>query len=748
MVLLATILDVGAAGAETAGSPTLEQALAAKRDVWGELALHRPGGPSYAFFEKLLPPLRYVDCISRQYPIVLSAPLAGHKARLISDGSAVNPSCGSVVTASHWHAFPVGATFHVGAKGEVYGSDPSRLSGPTYESGYLPVVRTKYDCDGATLAEEAFVPVEPPYSDHAATFVRFSLAGEKTLEVRVTVEAKDTPALRGPMLLDSAGRALLWLSDRWRWDGRAKELTATLDSKTPLILAVFSEPLADPHLPGLDEAVYEDARSGCTAEWQRWIDRCATFDLPEQIVSRAWKSVVIGDLMIAVGDRMFYSAGNVYQDLWVSENGDAVRSLLSLGLLDQAKRMTRPLLGVSQKGVDFHNAAFKLQLVAQVYWLTRDADFVRNNRDLWQPAADLILNSREKTTGLLPRENYCGDITTQVYSLNSEANGWRGLRDIAAVLRDIGQPEPAARIAGEAAGFRKAVILALDKSVARDARPDFIPVALFGAEQPYDTLTATVNGTYWCLMIPYVLQSGILGEAQTQAAMRYLQTHGGLCMGMIRIHQHSGLFANENGVDDLYTLRYTQSLLQRDDVDRALVGFYGKLAQGFTADTFEGAEGTSLIPLDPRGRPMYLPPNAGSNAFFLQTLRELLVQDYYVDGDGTPDSLRLLFATPRAWLEDGKTIRISNAPTAFGPVSVVARSDLSHGQVTVEITPPPRGTKSTRLRVRLPEGWGVASASIADVPLNPEAANPAVGATFDVTSQHRPFTLNVRVERK
>ena len=39
---------------------TLQEVIDSKLDLWGA-ALKEPGGPSYAFFEKLLPPLRYVD---------------------------------------------------------------------------------------------------------------------------------------------------------------------------------------------------------------------------------------------------------------------------------------------------------------------------------------------------------------------------------------------------------------------------------------------------------------------------------------------------------------------------------------------------------------------------------------------------------------------------------------------------------------------------------------------------------------
>jgi len=70
--------------------PDLEAALAAKQDVWGLAAMSQPNGPGYEFFEKLLPPLRYVNAAFHYYPIVLSAPNAPVKARLVSNGSGLN----------------------------------------------------------------------------------------------------------------------------------------------------------------------------------------------------------------------------------------------------------------------------------------------------------------------------------------------------------------------------------------------------------------------------------------------------------------------------------------------------------------------------------------------------------------------------------------------------------------------------------------------------------------------------------
>jgi len=689
--------------------PTVGEALASLRDVWGELAMRRPEGPTYEFFRNLLPPLRYVNCSFRHYPIALAAPLGRAKARLVSNGSGVNLPSG--LRLKHWREYPLGVTLHVGRDDEAFGRDLSRLDGPVYDRGYLPIVQTRYRVGPSAVAQEAFVPADGPLADGATVLVRLSLAdGNLPVHVALALDAAPEVTPRGPLWAGGDGRWLLWLGRGWESDGAAKRVGAELRPNEPLLFAVSSIP-AEPPSGELDDGTYRRLRSDCETAWQGWLSRCLDLEVPEERINRAWKATLVGNLMMASGDRMNYSAGNVYERLYEAESGDALRSLLLYGLTEQAKAMADPLLRYEQKGLGFHDAAFRLQLLGHLYWLTRDAQFVRSRRDLWRPSVDLILAGRGGEFGLLPKENYCGDVHTQVYSLNSNANCWRGLRDVPAVLRDMngpGEAEEASKLSAAAGEFRQAILAAVAKSERRDVTPWFIPVALFGAEQPYQKLTDTMLGSYWDLMIPYVLGSGVLDEPRRDAALAYLQTRGGLCIGMVRFHQHSGLFANEDAVDDLYTLRYAQTLLRRDDpgdAERVLVSFYGKLAQGLTPDTFVGGEGTGLVPLGGDGRAMYLPPNSAGNGFFLTVLRELLVQEEDRDADGAPDALRLLFATPRQWLGDGKTIRLEGAPTAFGPISVVARSHLSAGRVTVDVTPPPREIAAMRLRVRLPAGW-------------------------------------------
>jgi hypothetical protein len=371
------------------------------------------------------------------------------------------------------------------------------------------------------------------------------------------------------------------------------------------------------------------------------------------------------------------------------------------------------ILKYRRRNIEFHDGGYKLEGVADYYFVTHDGKLVRDTRDLWQPEIDHIVNSLDPKSGLLPREKYCSDIDTPVISINANANCWRGLRDMGLVLADLGEKEEAEKLAKIAADYRKTILAIIEKSLDRHVDPPFLPIAL-GEEDVHDPITATRLGSYWNLVIPQVLFSGVF-PANSQTAsdvLRYIQTRGGLCMGMARVQSVRGFWMNEQNIDDLYTTRYALALLERDEPDRALVSFYGKLAQGMTRDTFIDGESSGIVPVDEFGRQMGLPPNSTANASFLLQLRYLLVQDYDTDDDGRADTLRLCFATPRRWLEDGKEIVVERAPTKFGEVSLRVESDLKHNRVTADIDLPPRAPDHTFLRLRLPEDAKIESANV------------------------------------
>jgi hypothetical protein len=383
--------------------------------------------------------------------------------------------------------------------------------------------------------------------------------------------------------------------------------------------------------------------------------------------------------------------------------------------------------------------------VCRYYWQTRDAEFVQSLRPRWQKEVDRLADHRSSTNGLYPREQYCGDIATMVFSMNSNAKGWRALWDTAALLDAIGDKPEAERLRKIAADFHKDLMAAVDKSARKEGDAVFIPNALLGEELPYDAITSTKIGSYWNLMANNVVGTEFFGhDSDMETGMlRYFQQHGGLFMGLVRTRPFPAFWVSTDNLNPLYGSYYVRTLLRRDEPDRALVSFYGMLAAGLTPDTFVCGEGCAIQPLDGWGRQFYCPPNSAGNAFWLQIFRDLLVQDWDLDDDGAPETLRLLFATPRRWLEDGQTIKVERAPTAFGPVSIFAQSRLSEGKVTAEVEMPQRNTpKQTLLRIRVPDGWRVTGANAGAVELKVDQQG-----TADISSLRGKVTLEFHVSR-
>jgi hypothetical protein len=715
--------------------PTPQEMAAARTDVWGEAALKHPDGPSFEFFEDLLPPLRYVNTAFKHYPIVLSAPGHAIKARWVSNGSGVNLKADKPPM---WKEAGTPVAFFVGDKGEPFGADVERLTGP-YPGLTGVDFRVRYQAGKTEYLQNAFAPTGQGYAEHGAVYVRFrTLDGPPGRVIaRVAGDVKPGPGA----LRDAKGRTIVQHGPEWKWDEKNKELVATpVSDKQQAQLVVFTKPPDRP--PEAIPDHWEESQR-LEAGWKAILDRGTGLSVPEEVVQNAWRALVVGQYLIAVGDRMHYSAGNAYDHLYEAECGDAVRSLLLFGQVADARKMLVPLLDFNRQATRFHVAGHKLQLLTHYYWVTRDRDGLAAIRPKWEPVIQFIRDSRKTDNGLLPKDRYAGDINEQVFSLNSNAACWRGLRDMAAVLEDLGEKDRAAELRKEASEFRKVILDAVTKS--QDNAAKFIPMSLLANEKPHDPLTATRTGSYYDLMIPYVLGSGVFGSGDDREGwiIDYLRNHGGIAMGMIRSMPHQGEFNEQPGVNVLYGLRYNLTLLRRGDRDHALVGFYGHLAQGMTRNTFIGGEGSRFLHGDKHGRSFYLPPNSASNATFLTTLRYLLIQDWDLDDDGKPETLRLLDAIPPRWLKDGAAIEVKKAPTAFGEVTFRVLSHLSEGEVMVIVEPPPRPVAKWQLRLPDPPGYRITGVRIGGEDVRRDA-----DGRVDLTGQTGKWTVRFAVAKR
>jgi hypothetical protein len=291
------------------------------------------------------------------------------------------------------------------------------------------------------------------------------------------------------------------------------------------------------------------------------------------------------------------------------------------------------------------------------------------------------------------------------------------------------------------------VLEAIRESAKQNITPPFVPIALYTNEGPHNPITLVRIGGYWNIIIGYTIASGIfpVGSPEENWIPNYQEQHGGLVMGMIRAGGPVVRYWNSDfRINPLYGTRYALDTVRRDDVDRCLVSFYGMLAQGFTRNTFVCGEGGSVTPLDEGGRFLSLPPNSAANAHFLSMLRYLLVQDLDLDDDGKPETLRLCFATPKRWLEDGKTLKVERAPTAFGPVSVKLNSHLSMGNVTADLELPERNAPARIfLRARVPDGFRILSANIGEKLLKADAKG-----TIEITGFKGKQTVHFAVGKE
>ncbi|MGZ5566356.1 MAG: hypothetical protein ACXWKG_05010 [Limisphaerales bacterium] len=766
-VLVLAVLAAAVVSSTAEPLASFDRAVLSSRDEWGLAAMQQTNGASYEFFEDLLPPPRYVNADFRFYPIVLSAPHAPVKGRLISNGSGVNVRGGS----RGWNDPGTPVTFRVGPDELRFGDIANRLHQPTLAGGYLPIVEVRYEHGleaskylppvgtkpvvlqrqigfehmSNVYAVEAFASTDADLASNGVVFARFSLASGSNGIITVHAETRPNKFTNG-FIVDPDGQGLIWLEKTW--DLARGTAHARIGTNKFATVAIATKPFPAEALKGLiadGKFNYDAQRKQCADTWNKLLARGMNAEVPEPVVNNAWRNLIIQDISIILDDKMNYSAGNQYQKMYAAESTDAALPLLAWGQEEEMRHVFNGIMNVKDERLPHHFAGHKLTDVIRYYWQTRDLAFIKEKRPLWQKYLDSILNGRTGEHGLLPKENYCTDIEEPCYSFTANAICWSAVRDMVPILEDLGDKQEAAKVAEFAADFKQKILAAVEENLHRETTPPFIPMGLYSTEGTHDPIYNTRIGGYWDLISGYILDSRIFVGTEKEAWLpTYYQEHGGLFMGLTRSGTPDHTFwTGQHRTNPLYGMRYIVDCLRRDDVDRALVSFYGMLAHGMTRNTFIGAEGCSIQPLDEGGRFFYCPPNTSANGQWLAVLRNILVQDWDVDEDGRPDTLRLAYGTPKRWLDDGKTVKVERAPTAFGPVSYKIESHLSNGHVLAKIELPTRNKATQFLfRVRVPDGWHITRASVDNRALPVDQTG-----SVDLTSLHGKLAINFDVSR-
>jgi hypothetical protein len=540
---------------------------------------------------------------------------------------------------------------------ELYGSCLKRLGPVRLAGGWLPILRTEYrDAAGGRYRQESFAARA---SGRLASFVRVTATA--TAPARLSL---------GSVSLSVPTRSTRVVHVRW------------LPPDNPVIV---------------DPSVYWAARASVSTYWRDRLAGGASIEIPERRVSDAARALLVQGLVLT----WRYSAGNAYEQFSFPETIDAARVLGEYGFRNIERGILVAALPRQATASRSWAKGEKLLGFADHYLRFRDAATLA----AVEPTLRGLLRDLELTicpNGLLVREYYCADVPDLVYGLHAQARVWQGLRAISGVWRDQG--EPALALRAERLAARLGVALRAAVRGSQERLPDgslFVSMRLLDDIAPYDRVTESHAGSYWNLVAPYALASGILSPAEARGVLRYVNLHGARLLGLVRTAAFSlygdGAGGRTSGVNPVYGNNASRFLAALDRPDRLVLALYGQLAAGMTPATFVGGEGTTVAPLDGAfHRVTHLPPNGGANASFLATLRLLLVHE-------REDALELAFATPRAWLAPGKRIVVSGMPTRFGPVSYSVVAGVRTLRVRVEVpdrSPPPR----LLLRLRLPGG--------------------------------------------
>ena len=355
-----------------------------------------------------------------------------------------------------------------------------------------------------------------------------------------------------------------------------------------------------------------------------------------------------------------------------------------------------------------------------------------------------LARSRSARDGLLAPERYSSDIPDRVLGLHAQAVACQGLHAMARVWSQTGDDALARKAERTSLRLRTALRTAIARSAKRPADGSlFVPMRLLENEPAYPLLPQTRDGSYWNLVAPYALASGVLGSsAQERAALRYLLTHGSRFLGVVRAAAFSlyGHTSASTGLDQVYGLNAARFLAALDEPDLLVLSLYGHLAAAMTRDTFVGGEAASLSPIGRAYyRSMYLPPNSVANAAWLETLR-LLVVDELPDARG----LQLAYATPRAWLAPGKRDHrrpAADADSGRSPYTLVSRARSLSATIDV----PRIAGHSLSLRLRLP-GTARGSAPSRSAAGRCGRSTGAAG-TIDLTGHGGSLAVEVAVAR-
>jgi hypothetical protein len=327
------------------------------------------------------------------------------------------------------------------------------------------------------------------------------------------------------------------------------------------------------------------------------------------------------------------------------------------------------------------NTGCVLRVHAEHYFYTRDRAWLASVAPAMIKGCDWIIESRQATMqrdaqgakvleyGLMPPgqpyDTPVGKGDEHFYCW-TDGYTYLGFARIAEALVDAGHPE-GPRLEREAASYRQDILEAMRRVRNTDPGLPPYPEKLRGPEGWGSFGSGALSLVDTGLVDP---QDPVFEAIET-----YMKGHFNLgVLGLTgRCHQ------DDKGNRGSYYVTITEDVwhnawVQRGEVEKALLTFYSNLAFGVDKETLGAIERFMLH--DRRYAPFFMDSSGGMR--ICNMIRRTLVLE-------RGGELRLLPATPRRWLEVGKTIEVENVRTYFGSVGLRVDSQLARQRIVVDL---------------------------------------------------------------
>jgi hypothetical protein len=387
--------------------------------------------------------------------------------------------------------------------------------------------------------------------------------------------------------------------------------------------------------------------------------------------------------LLASDRGVLHGGEGFYDEFYIRDAAYQVLELEEAGLLDAARKTLAAYLRVQRPDGRFETQKNELDGNGQALWtlwqfyqITADRSFLRQAYPQMRLAADWTARARRAATA---------DSLFQGVLTNAVADGeylWDGKHHIVGYdfwnLRGLLCVIDAARELGEQADARQYQTEADDYRRAIDAAWQKCGLAWFPPSWEREGTPWGNTETLWPTEL-FAPDDPRVGALLTEVRQRH---GGGFHEGTIR---WTG--SKEPAIHPYLSSYTTMASLVRGEHDQFVEEFYWYLLHSTAAHAFpEGIfYGRRFAWSDTI-------PHATGAANFAFLLRHGLVHE-------RRDELHLLLGAPDEWLEKGKVIRVENAPTHFGPMSLTVRGLGTGVELKLD---PPRRQPPQRMILHLP----------------------------------------------